>query len=82
MEIIDKTKGKNEEQWQLGNIVEDDEGHRAMIILDDNFVYKLMNIKDKGAFITFDYFAASGTLYKLQDDNSEWHKVNAKLVIE
>lgn len=71
----DYAKKLEEKQWHLGDIVEDDEGRRAMIILDDNFVYKLMNIKDKGAFITFDYFAASGTLHKLQDDNPEWHKV-------
>ena len=65
----------NEKQWHLGDVVEDGKGHKAMIILDDNFVYKLMNIKDKGAFITFDYFAASGTLNGLQDRLREWHKV-------
>ena len=68
-------KKLEEKQWHLGDVVEDGKGHKAMIILDDNFVYKLMNIKDKGAFITFDYFAASGTLNGLQDGNPEWHKV-------
>ena len=71
----DYAKKLEEKQWHLGDIVEDGKGHKAMIILDDNFVYKLMNIKDKGAFITFDYFAASGTLNGLQDGNPEWHKV-------
>ena len=71
----DYAKKLEERQWHLGDIVEDGKGHKAMIILDDNFVYKLMNIKDKGAFITFDYFAASGTLNGLQDGNPEWHKV-------
>ena len=71
----DYAKKLAKKKWHLGDIVEDGKGHKAMIILDDNFVYKLMNIKDKGAFITFDYFAASGTLNGLQDGNPEWHKV-------
>lgn len=74
----------NEKQWHLGDIVEDDEGHRAMIIQDDNYFYELMNvnIEDKKAFKTFEYFVISDKLNDLQRYHPEWHKVNAKLVIE
>ncbi len=64
-----------EKHWHLGDIVEDDEGHRAMIVQDDNFLYELMNIKDESAFKVFSYFDISGTLNDLQRDNPEWHKV-------
>lgn len=64
--------------------MEDGKGHKAMIVLDDNLVYELMNVnvEDKSAFKVFSYFDVSDTLNKLQDGNPEWHKVNAKLVIE
>lgn len=62
--------------------MEDDEGHRAMIIQDDHDLYELMQIKDEGAFQTFRYFDISDNLTALQDGNPDWHKVNAKLVIE
>ena len=65
----------NKKQWHLGDIVEDDEGRRAMIIQDDYCLYELMNIKNEGAFKVFSYFDVSDTLNKLQDDNPEWHKV-------
>ena len=67
----------NEKQWHLGDIVEDDEGHRAMIIQDDHYFYELMNvnIEDKKAFKTFEYFAISDNLNELQDSHPEWHKV-------
>lgn len=68
-------KKLEEKQWHLGNIVEDDEGHRAMIIQDDNWTYELMHIKGEGAFKTFHYFDASDNLTELQDNNPEWHKV-------
>ena len=82
MEIIDKRTKK--EDWHLGDIVEDDKGHRAMIIQDDHYFYELMNvnIEDKKAFKTFEYFAISDKLNDLQCYHPEWHKVNAKLVIE
>ena len=67
----------NEKQWHLGDIVEDGKGHKAMIVLDDNLVYELMNVnvEDKSAFKVFSYFDVSDTLNKLQDGNPEWHKV-------
>ena len=71
----DYAKKLEEKQWHLGDIVEDDEGHRAMIIQDDNYFYELMKIKDEGAFKTFRYFDISGTLNDLQNENPEWHKV-------
>ena len=73
----DYAKKLEEKQWHLGDIVEDDKGHKAMIILDDNLVYELMNVnvEDKSAFKVFSYFDVSDTLNKLQDDNPEWHKV-------
>ena len=57
--------------------MEDDEGHKAMIILDDNLVYELMNVnvEDKSAFKVFSYFDVSDTLREFQDGNPEWHKV-------
>ena len=80
----DYAKKTGEKQWHLGDIVEDGKGHKAMIVLDDNLVYELMNVnvEDKSAFKVFSYFDVSDTLSKLQDGNPEWHKVNAKLVIE
>ena len=67
----------NEKQWRLGDIVEDDEGHRAMIIKDHLYNYVLMNItpKDTNAFklsLSYDW---TDTLNDLQDDNPKWHKV-------
>lgn len=71
----DYAKKLEEKQWHLGDIVEDDEGHRAMIIQDDNYFYELMQIKDEGAFKTFRYFAIDDNLTELQDNNPDWHKV-------
>ena len=73
----DYAKKLEEKQWHLGDIVEDGKGHKAMIVLDDNLLYELMNVnvEDKSAFQTFSYFDISGNLTKLQDDNPKWHKV-------
>lgn len=73
----DYAKKLEEKQWHLGDIVEDDEGHRAMIIQDDHYLYELMNvnIEDKKAFKTFEYFNISDELNELQDNHPEWHKV-------
>lgn len=71
----DYAKKLEEKQWHLGDIVEDDEGHRAMIIQDDHYFYELMQIKDEGAFQTFRYFDIDDNLTELQDNNPEWHKV-------
>lgn len=71
----DYAKKLEEKQWHLGDIVEDDEGHRAMIIQDDHYFYELMNIKDEGAFKTFRYFNIDDNLTELQIKNPQWHKV-------
>lgn len=73
----DYAKKLEEKQWHLGDIVEDDEGHRAMIIQDDHYFFELMNvnIEDKKAFKTFEYFVSSDKLNDLQRYHPEWHKV-------
>ena len=73
----DYAKKLEEKQWHLGDIVEDGKGHKAMIIQDDHYFYELMNvnIEDKKAFKTFEYFAISDNFTELQDNNPEWHKV-------
>lgn len=73
----DYAKKLEEKQWHLGDIVEDDKGRRAMIIQDDHYWYELINvnIEDKKAFKTFEYFAISDKLNDLQRYNPEWHKV-------
>lgn len=73
----DYAKKLEEKQWHLGDIVEDGKGHKAMIIQDDHYFYELMNvnIEDKKAFKTFEYFVISDDLNELQDNNPEWHKV-------
>ena len=71
----DYAKKLEEKQWHLGDIVEDDEGHRAMIIQDDHYFYELMQIEDEGAFKTFRYFDIDDNLTELQDMNPNWHKV-------
>ena len=80
----DYAKKTEEKQWHLGDIVEDGKGHKAMIIQDDHYSYELMNvnIEDKKAFKTFEYFVISDKLNDLHLYHPEWHKVNAKLVIE
>lgn len=73
----DYAKKLEEKQWHLGDIVEDGKGHKAMIIQDDHYFYELMNvnIEDKKAFKTFEYFDISADLTELQDNYPEWHKV-------
>lgn len=73
----DYAKKLEEKYWHLGDIVEDDEGHKAMIIQNDNYLYELMNvnIEDKKAFKTFEYFVVSDKLNDLQCYHPEWHKV-------
>ena len=73
----DYAKKLEKKQWHLGDIVEDDKGRRAMIIQDDHYWYELMNvnIEDKKAFKTFEYFAISDKLNDLQRYHPEWHKV-------
>lgn len=87
MEIIDKTKNKKE-QWQLGDVLVTNTGNIGLIVKNSNAEYCLMNITpDK----RWNYSTAEddcfGDCYKTLSDfyeatYSDWHKVNAKLVIE
>lgn len=87
MKIVDKTKDKQEEQWQLGDVLKSCDGDLALIANDNNFNNCLMDISSNG-----DCYSTSPThrisqpyysLNELQKDYSyKWHKVNAKLVIE
>ena len=35
MEIINKMKKREEKQWHLGDVVEEEEGHKAMTFQDE-----------------------------------------------
>lgn len=82
MEIIDKTKDKKEEQRQLGDVVSDGE-HYGLIVKDHKKDYTVMSLdlKDDKSYDANHSFS-SPYLVILQDTLSDWHKVNAKLVIE
>lgn len=73
----DYAKQLEEKQWHLGDIVEDDEGHKAMIIMNSDIKYALMNVdsNDKSAFNSGLYYASAYELDFLQDNLREWHKV-------
>ncbi|KXN76901.1 hypothetical protein [Lactobacillus johnsonii] len=88
MEIIDK-RTKKEEHWQLGDVlVANSDDSKGLIVKNSNAKYCLMNITpDK----RWNYSTAEddcfGNCYKTLSDFYEatypdWHKVNAKLVIE
>ncbi len=76
----DYAKKLEEKQWHLGDVVEDDEGHRAMIIMNSDRKYVLMNVdsNDKSAFNSGLYYASAYELDFLQDRLREWHKVVEK----
>lgn len=88
MEIVDK-RTKKEEHWKLGDVlVTDDDILKGLIVKNSNGEYCLMDIDpDK----RWNYSTAEddcfGDCYKTLSDfyeatYSDWHKVNAKLVIE
>ncbi|OYR87159.1 hypothetical protein [Lactobacillus taiwanensis] len=90
MEIINKSKEKQEEQWQLGDVLEDKEEHKALIVKNNNGSYCLMDISPESD-MEGRYSTKAGDIYdwpyssldELHSINSGgWHKVNAKLVIE
>lgn len=91
MKIVDKTKDKKEEQWQIGDVVKDSNGNFGLIVKDDYGNYCLMDITPNGddTYQTDDtgiWGYAETTLPALQHGrrlvDDTWHKVNAKLVIE
>lgn len=88
MEIIDK-RTKKEEHWELGDVLEANSSiSKGLIVKNSNGKYCLMDIDPDGDFIYStnegDIFANSyASLDELyQSCFSDWHKVNAKLVIE
>lgn len=82
MEIVDNTKDRKEEQWQLGDVVESESGNRGIIIRDDTDDCVIMPITGDHAYQTSQSFG-DYEIYVLQQNKSLlWHKVNAKLVIE
>lgn len=80
MEIIDKTKDKKEEQWQLGDVVTDNINY-GLVITDDGGDYMVLNFEGINQYTT-GQTSSYESMEKLQDYYSDWHKVNAKLVIE
>lgn len=64
-------------KWHLGDNLEDDKGHKAMIIMNSDRKYVLMNVdsNDKSAFNSGLYYASAYELDFLQDRLREWHKV-------
>lgn len=73
----DYAKKLENEKWHLGDILEDDKGRKAMIIMNSDRKYVLMNVdsNDKSAFNSGLYYASAYELDFLQDRLREWHKV-------
>ncbi|MCZ3944394.1 hypothetical protein RON44_00290 [Lactobacillus gasseri] len=69
---------KQEEQWQLGDVVKSISGDIGVIIQDDICNYRMINITTNYLFV--DKYDKPQDLQK--DFQTRWHKVNAKLVIE
>lgn len=73
----DYAKKLAKKKWHLGDILEDDKGRNAMIIMNSDRKYVLMNVdsNDKSAFNSGLYYASAYELDFLQDRLREWHKV-------
>ncbi len=74
----DYAKKLVKKEWHLGDILEDDEGHKAMIVQDNDYDYVLMDVdfKNKNAFKIYSHFDYSAELSTLQATNSRcWHKI-------
>ena len=88
MKVIDKTKDKKEEQWQLGDVLVTNTGNISLIVKNNYQKYCLMNINPgvEWAYSTREddiFLDSCETLEKLHKKCfPTWHKVNAKLVIE
>lgn len=87
MEIIDK-RTKKEEHWELGDVLEANSSiSKGLIVKNNNGNYCLIDITpdNPGNYSTMEgYYGDScenlAELYVKMGHN--WHKVNAKLVIE
>ena len=68
------------EEWQLGDVVTDNINY-GLVITDDSSDYMVLNFKGINQYTT-GQTSSYESMKKLQDYYSDWHKVNAKLVIE
>ncbi|WP_049160026.1 hypothetical protein [Lactobacillus gasseri] len=82
MKIVDKIKDKQEEQWQLGDVVESESGNRGIIIRDDTDDCVIMPITGDHAYQTSQSYGDYEIDVLQQNKSLLWHKVNAKLVTE
>lgn len=73
----DYAKKLEKKQWHLGDIVEDDEGRRAMIVKDNDGDYILMDIDPDcaNAFQVSEFWEYSSSLKILREISHNWHKV-------
>lgn len=88
MEIIDN-RTKKEEHWQLGDVlIANSDGAKGLIVKNEHKKYCLMDIDPNGItnYSTVEnecfgcWYETVSELYEATYPN--WHKVNAKLVIE
>ena len=68
------------EEWQLGDVVTDGINY-GLVITDDSSDYMVLNFKGIDQYTT-GQTSSYESMKKLQDYYSDWHRVNAKLVIE
>ncbi len=70
------------EYWHLGDVISDGE-HYGLIVKDymKNYTVMTLGLEDDKSYDANRLFS-SISLFELQDFFSDWHKVNAKLVIE
>lgn len=73
-------KKLEEGKWQLGDVVTDGINY-GLVITDDSSDYMVLNFKGINQYTT-GQTSSYESMKKLQDYYSDWHKVNAKLVIE
>ena len=87
MEVIDKRKESKDEDWNVGDVVNNNI-HLAIIAKNNDGRYCLMDIHPQHHESTYSteeqyiWGNSCRTLEKLKISFPSWHKVNAKLVIE
>lgn len=78
MEIVDKTKDKKEEQWQLGDKVQTNDGKVGLIQQSKDNFYVIVRTDNKH-WGQFDYglvYDINSYISKLQINNPEFYKVD------
>lgn len=89
MEIVDKTRNKQEEQWQLGDVLKDKDGYKALIVQNDSKKYCLMDIDSNntsnGTYSTNDIDVYGNPCSSLEElylnYYAKWHKVPSTLIL-